>query len=846
MEVGKQTTPDGLRELSNELKLLASQCLSWIEAWRAWPHRLRAVHDYVQAKGTATDPAAQSLTSEVKQLISDYLRQQDLMLTPAQTPEFGARLALLIEESKRLSDHQVEGSLYLELHGQLENLVNRLVQVPAALADRCDRCAQQARYAPQEHREAVLKACEQIREAALSWNAERLAASYPSLEALLPHLPVRPLKVQWLGDSRQVFKKWLVIAVEDDPVWQGIIRRTLDLAEQQVAPDFEVDYEILSDRQAGEKRLKELTARAVGGERKNAPHTGLIAVLDLGLPGSSGQGPVREHGRELLRFARKSSVNIPVIVLTTAPNFLADHLVAAELGVSDYLLKGAESEQELLQALIGRMTARQRRKVRVREETDRLIYVEDVEIRLNPRVFRTFSVLADAAPRAVTVERAVELLEEKYGGYFNLVNEKAEVDQDTGNLRRLWTAASQERPRAENRVTLFREEKVSYALWKKLLVQMEAAGTSPNDLPAIAEFLDQRYGQEKRCVEVFDPENIKKHVSEIRREIILAFNATQQTIIPEEEVLANATFQGQFAYKVVAQVQLDDPEAEEKPVAHQFRVLVVENDVEHWQPLIRDLLWQFGYDVRVACCEDEGVEVAREFQPDLLCLDMNMPRNLEAFHRNPPEETSEAGLNVLERVTAFLPDVRALIFTDYINRDHIRDRAGQTGVRVTDFVAKRDDPANPWQAELVLKVHRIEQEMRRHATLPLPGLLRLPYLQFWRSRENYLEVFNRPWQPKPLEFKLLLALAENDNLPVITEELVYIVYGTSDKKEALDQLVKRLRPRIAHEWFGLADYSQEKDKTNPEAKQAKEVAEAVLANDAKAGLVLNARVVIQK
>ena len=62
-------------------------------------------------------------------------------------------------------------------------------------------------------------------------------------------------------------------------------------------------------------------------------------------------------------------------------------------------------------------------------------------------------------------------------------------------------------------------------------------------------------------------------------------------------------------------------------------------------------------------------------------------------------------------------------------------------------------------------------------------------------------------------------------------------------QEALTQVIKRLRPRIAHEWFGLADYSA-KSCDEDERRHSKAVAEAVLANDAKAGWVLNARVVI--
>jgi DNA-binding response OmpR family regulator len=158
-------------------------------------------------------------------------------------------------------------------------------------------------------------------------------------------------------------------------------------------------------------------------------------------------------------------------------------------------------------------------------------------------------------------------------------------------------------------------------------------------------------------------------------------------------------------------------------------------------------------------------------------------------------------------------------------------------VRVADVVAKRVDPAEPWQDELIFKIHRLERERQEQTVLPLPDLPRLPYVRLSRSRraEGHVEVFGQSHSLAPNRAALLWLLAERANYPVPTYDILESVYGRTDGyEEALKQLVKNLRKQIAGDWFSTL-----------EPGEAKRVAESVLANDAKAGYILNARVVIE-
>ena len=627
----------------------------------------------------------------------------------------------------------------------------------------------------------------------------------------------------------------------------------MNMARQRLASQYYLTHEIVADRQTAENQLRHLTARAVGGSRKNTEDTGLIMVLDMGLPNRQGEQVSREEGIALLRTARQSAMNLPILVLTTPSNFLADHATAAEYGVSDYLLKGAESEEQLLNAILEHVTARQQRTVRVSEGTERVVYIDDVEVTLNPALFRTFSIFMDKAPHRVTTQKAVELLAEKYGDFELLPTHQVPVNVNVENIRRLWATAKVKRESAEKQVADFQNERAPYALWRHLLAEMQTDGVNTQNAVEVARFLDSRYGEEKiESLEVSNSKNISKQVSEIWKAITIVFRA-RGYIEPREEILVGEHTDEGHAYRVVARVQHGE---ERKLTNEKFGILVVEDDTQNWQKAILQLLQRFGYETRAVACENDAVSVAREFKPDLLCLDLCLPCDSEQQEIPFSPKALDAGLNALERIREFSPSVRALILSDYVDNDVIRSRATQLGIRVQDYVPKRHDVQSPWESELILKVHRIEQEILRQAVLPLPNITYLPYLQFWRERPGYMEVFGEPWHATELEFNLLFALAESGNTPLITEDLFYLVYVKDKHKKRrnlvynkdehakwLNQIVKRLRICIAHDWFGLADYSK-KSCSEDERRHARVVARSVLANDAKVGWLLNARVVI--
>jgi two-component system cell cycle response regulator DivK len=54
------------------------------------------------------------------------------------------------------------------------------------------------------------------------------------------------------------------------------------------------------------------------------------------------------------------------------------------------------------------------------------------------------------------------------------------------------------------------------------------------------------------------------------------------------------------------------------------KILIVEDNDKN-RRLIADILNYFGYDVKEAANGEEGINLAREFKPDLIFMDMQMP-----------------------------------------------------------------------------------------------------------------------------------------------------------------------------------------------------------------------------
>jgi two-component system response regulator MprA len=209
------------------------------------------------------------------------------------------------------------------------------------------------------------------------------------------------------------------------------------------------------------------------------------------------------------------------------------------------------------------------------------------------------------------------------------------------------------------------------------------------------------------------------------------------------------------------------------------RVLVVEDD-EEIADVLRRSLRQEGHEVRTAGDGVAALDAAVEFVPDLVILDLGLPR-LD-------------GVEVLRRLRAE-GDVPILILTA---RSETEDRVGGLDSGADDYITK------PFERQELLA--RIRALMRRR---PPRGSAQLTVGDL-RLNPDTREVTrgDRPIELTSREFELLEHLMRNERLVVSRERLLDEVWGYDPTAltNTIDVFISNLRrkleeggePRILH------------------------------------------------
>ena len=213
--------------------------------------------------------------------------------------------------------------------------------------------------------------------------------------------------------------------------------------------------------------------------------------------------------------------------------------------------------------------------------------------------------------------------------------------------------------------------------------------------------------------------------------------------------------------------------------ANTGRVLVVEDDVSI-ADVLRRTLRQEGHEVRSAADGVEALELAEDFVPDLVVLDLGLPK-LD-------------GVEVLKRLRAS-SDVPILILTA---RTETEDRVEGLDSGADDYLVK------PFERKELLA--RLRALMRRRpprgsAALSVGDLRLNPDTREVTRGDRPIELTNR-------EFELLEFLMENERLVVSRERLLEEVWGYDPlaMTNTIDVFISNVRrkleaggePRILH------------------------------------------------
>lgn len=202
----------------------------------------------------------------------------------------------------------------------------------------------------------------------------------------------------------------------------------------------------------------------------------------------------------------------------------------------------------------------------------------------------------------------------------------------------------------------------------------------------------------------------------------------------------------------------------------QERILIIDDD-EGMARLMRLQLEQAGYEVRTAVRGMAGIQSAREWEPQLILLDVLMPD----MH----------GWAVYQQLREFTD--APICFTTALGEDQHVFRGLDLGAE--DYIIK------PFShKELVARVRAALHRARRVAEeSPLEiGPLRID------ERAHRVWLYDCPVHMTPTEFRLLLALARRAGQVVTHGELMRQVWGTdcASKRERLKLYIWYLRRKL--------------------------------------------------
>ncbi|HYH62095.1 MAG TPA: response regulator transcription factor [Solirubrobacterales bacterium] len=199
------------------------------------------------------------------------------------------------------------------------------------------------------------------------------------------------------------------------------------------------------------------------------------------------------------------------------------------------------------------------------------------------------------------------------------------------------------------------------------------------------------------------------------------------------------------------------------------RVLVVEDDSEIADVLRRTLRAE-GHDVRTAADGEEALSAAAEYLPDLVILDLGLPK--------------VDGVEVLRQLREG-DDVPILVLTA---RTELEDRVEGLDLGADDYLAK------PFERQELLA--RMRAVMRRRpprgsATMVLGDLRLNPSTREVHRGEREIELTAR-------EFELLEFLMQNERLVVSRERLLEEVWGYDPlaMTNTIDVFISNLRRKL--------------------------------------------------
>ena len=292
--------------------------------------------------------------------------------------------------------------------------------------------------------------------------------------------------------------------------------------------------------------------------------------------------------------------------------------------------------------------------------------------------------------------------------------------------------------------------------------------------------------------------HVQEHVSSIRRAVSEAFTAAGHPRDVPELIVLDTERQ---AYKLDANVVIHTSFNDIAPTAFPQKVLVVE-DHPQWNNAISDALRSLSFETKQAFCVADVERVLTEWVPDIITLDLQIPRTDEELKAGQADEAN--ALSLLESISARFPGTRFTVLTSVAWNDSLMLSILQKGVAVHDYISKDWDNAVD---RLLQSVWYLSLEMQRESVIPRadsPERIYSVAISPTDSREVIIQGTRVCLSTAPAVFFTLLA--NSPNAPVTRDTLIdglWSVEELSDSYEDnLNTVVRRLRKEITEQTEG--------------------------------------------
>jgi CheY-like chemotaxis protein len=616
------------------------------------------------------------------------------------------------------------------------------------------------------------------------------------------------------------------LIIEDDPDWRGSFKKLLN--EVLAGLTNRTDREI-REASSAEEALSHLRELGNPAERDlNFP----LVILDLSIPDRPGETAHREHGLKLLREIRRYGIQAAVIVVTAPWQDLDVHREIVEAGVPEewIVFKGEHWRSRLQEKLKSLLEALNRKlTVRFLSGARNTVVVDGVAVQLTPDKYDLYRKLAELSQRSTpnaysscneilgddearVEEEEKELQEALFGpgGPWCGVNDP---DRQTviKNIARFWLAARaacrepQEAFRrfigqAPPALQIQRSLPNAYA-WFAKLHGLEQQWNQLDEL-AKAEWMNRAFPipRGRRASSAGKSlSELPKKIYALRAQIYEQLAAVPKYCHPQAIVASTRTEDGQRDYRILGRVIFDKGSTLRR---RPLRVLVVENDPVY-QSKINALIADTGHEVRSASNREEAIRLGCEWRPDILCLDLHIPDDANAYFRNPYSGSPENGITVLRALREAHVGLKVVVLTHFANDDARRQTAFDLGVRAQDVVAKG---GADWGDELRVSIQRFADELAQGGIMPPSGArggCMIEVVSASGGPEDRLELrFGGGGyrQFRGRQARLLRALLTCPNQVVPYGKLSRAVYGGGGRaqfaSERLKQLVKVVRNEI--------------------------------------------------